>query len=194
MVDLKDSTGQTTSMSQAEAHELFPFDEGLTGLRIYALLKREGSLIQIEYRIGGERAGEVVLPGPAEAPARKDDLWRSTCFEAFFAEAIHPWYWEANLSPSLDWQLYHFRTYREGGKPEGRVKLIRGERLPENSAGIGYSMVLDASGLFGAKASVDVGITAVIETRDGKQSFWALAHAGSKPDFHLRKSFVLQPT
>ena len=187
-------------MDLGEPHELFPFDadlpDGPSGLRIYALLKREGSLIQIEYRIGGERASEVVFPAPSDKPARpirKDELWKTTCFEAFFAEAVHPWYWEANLSPSLDWQLYHFRTYREGGKPESRIQAVRGERLPENSAGFGFLMTLDSSGLFSSKASIDVGITAVIETQDGKQSFWALAHAGSKPDFHLRKSFVLQP-
>lgn len=180
-------------MSLGEAHELFPFDEGLTGLRLYARLKRDGSLIQIEYRISGERANEVVLPESAGQPGRKDELWKKTCFEAFFAEGVHPWYWEVNLSPSLDWQVYHFRAYREGGKTEGRVQVVRGERLPDNGAGHGYMMTLDTVALFSSKATIDVGITAVLETRDGKQSFWALAHAGGKPDFHLRKSFVLQP-
>jgi hypothetical protein len=176
-----------------EPHELFPFDEGLTGLRLYARVTREGGLLKIEYRLGGDLRGDVVLPPESTAPARLDELWKRTCFEAFFAEGTHSWYWEANLSPSLDWQLYHFRGYREGGKPESRIGAVRGERLPENSAGHGFLLTLDTSGLFSRKASIDLGLSAVIETRDGKQSFWALAHAGAKPDFHVRKSFVLQP-
>jgi hypothetical protein len=176
-----------------EANELFPFDEGLAGLRLYARLNREGSLMKVEYRLGGENAQDMLIPEASTSPARKDGLWEGTCLELFFAEATQPWYWEVNLSPSLDWQLYHFRGYREGRKPESRVSLVRGERLPENSAGQGFLLTIDTSGLFTTKASLDVGISAVIQARDGKQSYWALAHVGSKPDFHQRKSFVLQP-
>jgi hypothetical protein len=175
-----------------EPHELFPFDEGPTGLKLHARVAREGDLLKVEYRLGGERAGEVVMPSEAKQPARRDGLWERTCLELFFAEATQPWYWEANLSPSLEWQLYHFRAYREGRKPEVRAE-IRGERLPENSAGQGFLLTIDTSGLFTPRATVDLGVSAVIEDREGKQSFWALAHAGPKPDFHHRKSFVLQP-
>jgi hypothetical protein len=175
-----------------EALELFPFDEGLTGLRLHAGVAREGQLLKVEYRLGGEDSSDIVIPELSPEPARRDGLWEHTCLELFFAEAAHPWYWEANLSPSLDWQLYHFRAYREGRKLEGRTQ-VRGERLPANSAGHGFLLTLDTAGLFTERASIDVGVSAVIEGPEGKQSFWALAHAGPKPDFHQRKSFVLQP-
>lgn len=175
-----------------EPHELFPFDEGHTGIKLYAWVAREGDLLKVEYRLGGERASEIVIPEQAAAPARRDGLWEKTCLELFFAEAAQPWYWEANLSPSLDWQLYHFRSYREGRKPEKRVQVM-GEHLAANSAGDGFCLSIDTSGLFTTRGSIDVGVSAVIEDRQGKQSFWALAHAGPKPDFHHRKSFVLQP-
>lgn len=175
-----------------EPNELFPFDEGLTGIRLYSRVAREGDLLKVEFRMSGERAGEIVLPQQSASPSRKDGLWEATCLELFFAEAAQPWYWEANLSPSLDWQLYHFRGYREGRKPETRARSFKGERLEENSAGQGFLLTVDTAGLFTPRAALDVGISAVLVDQAGKQSFWALAHAGPKPDFHQRKSFVLQ--
>ena len=40
--------------------------------------------------------------------------------------------------------------------------------------------------------SLDLGASAVLEYTDGRRGYWALVHAGDKPDFHLRKSFVLR--
>ncbi len=37
-----------------------------------------------------------------------------------------------------------------------------------------------------------IGLSAVIEELDGRKSYWALAHAPGKPDFHQRTCFVLQ--
>ncbi|HUP56629.1 MAG TPA: DOMON-like domain-containing protein [Bdellovibrionota bacterium] len=174
-----------------EWRELLPFEEGETGFRVHAKAERRGSLITIEYRVGGENAGRILMPPVSASPARKDGLWNSTCLEAFLAEAGQPWYWELNLSPSLDWQAYHFRDYRQGSKPEPRVQRLKAERLAENSAGAGFLLTLDASPLFVPKATLDVGITAVIEDVDGKKGYWALSHAGNKADFHVRRSFSL---
>ena len=41
-------------------------------------------------------------------------------------------------------------------------------------------------------ASIDAGLTAVIETIDGARSYWALAHGGDKPDFHDLATFALR--
>jgi hypothetical protein len=178
---------------QIEPSELIPFEEGVRGFKLYAIVSREGDLIRVEYRLGGERRDEIVFPALAAEPTRKDGLWERTCLELFFAEAVSPWYWEVNLSPSLDWQAYHFRGYRDGRKPESRIARVRAEKLPENSAGHGFLLELETSALFSSKASLDIGVSVVLSTQDDQKSYWALAHAGSKPDFHQRKSFVLRP-
>jgi hypothetical protein len=35
-----------------------------------------------------------------------------------------------------------------------------------------------------------LGLSAVLEEKDGTKSYWALAHGADKPDFHLRDCFV----
>jgi hypothetical protein len=55
----------------------------------------------------------VRLP-PAAAPKRADDLWRTTCFEAFIRAGIGAEYYEFNFAPSTQWAAYRFTGYREG--------------------------------------------------------------------------------
>ena len=42
-----------------------------------------------------------------------------------------------------------------------------------------------------ARTPLELGLSAVIEDGEGGLSYWALAHTGSKPDFHHRGSFAL---
>jgi len=39
---------------------------------------------------------------------------------------------------------------------------------------------------------LEVGITTIIQTDDGSESYWALTHPGPQADFHLMDSFVLE--
>jgi hypothetical protein len=48
----------------------------------------------------------------------------------------------------------------------------------------------DFFGDFPLLGPVVLGATAVVEYRDGTKDYWALAHKGEKPDFHVRESFV----
>ncbi len=49
-----------------------------------------------------------------KSPARADELWGTTCFELFLAEAADSAYYEFNFSPSSQWAAYAFTGYREG--------------------------------------------------------------------------------
>ena len=46
--------------------------------------------------------------------ARADELWQTTCFEAFLEPRAATAYREFNFSPSGDWAAYDFDGYREG--------------------------------------------------------------------------------
>jgi len=46
--------------------------------------------------------------------------------------------------------------------------------------------------ILGSAQSLEVGITSIVQTTDGKESYWALTHPGSVADFHLRQSFILE--
>jgi len=51
---------------------------------------------------------------------------------------------------------------------------------------------IDMENLISSKEFLHVCISAVIKSRTGTFTYWALAHPGPEPDFHTRESFVLR--
>ena len=134
----------------------------------------------------------ILLPPASIHSGRKDDLWKSTCFEFFLAVQGHSQYWEFNMSPSGDWNVYHMDEYRRiGCREETSI-----QRLPfefEKEAGVlSLEARVDLNPLLQPNQFLEFGITAVIQTVDGAETFWALAHPAPVADFHLRESFILE--
>ena len=131
----------------------------------------------------GAPADRFLIP-KSEEPGRIDELWRTTCFEAFLrgdGEAYREW----NFSPSGDWAAYDFAAYRDGsGEPEVAAPYIR---MEDNMTwwAVGATIATDA------EQSWHLGLSAVLEEKDGTKSYWALAHSNpDKPDFHLADCFT----
>jgi hypothetical protein len=131
----------------------------------------------------GAPATRFVIP-PSEAAGRKDDLWRTTCFEAFLrgeGEAYREW----NFAPSGDWAAYDFASYRKGSsEPEVAPPYIR---MEDNMTWwtVGATIAGDA------EQSLHLGLSAVLEEIDGTKSYWAVSHPeGDKPDFHDAACFA----
>lgn len=120
-----------------------------------------------------------------------DELWRTTCFEAFIARPGGGYY-EFNLSPSTAWAAYSFEGYRAGMKAADRVPppVIRG-RLGAAGYGLEAELVLDGLPDLPGEGPWRVGLTCILEDGEGGRSYWALAHAPNKPDFHHPDSFAL---
>lgn len=118
-------------------------------------------------------------------PERADDLWQTTCFEAFLGLAGKKAYREWNFAPSGQWAAYDFKSYRKGmTKPEiGPPPYVRVE---DNLTwwALGATITVEAEQRW------DLGLSAVLEEKDGTKSYWALAHHSAKPDFHARDCFV----
>jgi hypothetical protein len=126
----------------------------------------------------GAPASRFVIPEAGNA-ARRDELWRTTCFEAFLGEEGQPTYTEWNFSPSLDWAAYRFTAPRTG-MANAEVESEPYLRVEDNLTwwGMGVTIAIPADATF------HLGLTAVIEEQDGYKSHWALAHGGESPDFH----------
>jgi hypothetical protein len=126
----------------------------------------------------GAPASRFVIP-EADEPARKDELWRTTCFEAFLRPLAQEGYMEWNFAPSGDWAAYGFTAYREGmTKAEiGQPPYIR---MEDNFTW----WTLGATIAVPADVNWELGLSAVLEETDGTKSYWALAHPRGKPDFH----------
>ena len=75
----------------------------------------------------GAPASRFVSPAD-EDPGRKDDLWQSSCFEAFLRAPDGEAYREWNFAPSESWAAYDFTSEREGRtSPDGAPPYIRVE-------------------------------------------------------------------
>ncbi len=153
-------------------------------------LAREGTGLVLRYAVCGD-LGSVVLPPIAPHPRRRSGLWETTCFELFVAPLDAPHYWEFNLSPSGDWNVYRFTGYREARQEETRIASLPAsvEVAPER---LGLQVTIDLPRVLCVPPVLEVGASAVIETCDGARSYWALAHPGPEPDFHRREAFLLR--
>ena len=132
----------------------------------------------------GAPAARFVLP-QTEEPGRKDGLWQATCFEAFLKADGEETYHEWNFGPSGDWAAYEFYAYREG-MAESEVGAAPYIRLEDNLTW----WTLGATIAVQADRHWHLGLSAVLEERDGTKSYWALAHATEKPDFHHADCFA----
>ncbi len=132
----------------------------------------------------GAPAERFVIP-EAEEPGRADELWKTTCFEAFRQPAGGHNYREWNFAPSGDWAAYDFSGYREGmAEAEVAAPYIRAE---DNFTWWALGATITAA----ADQQWQLGLSAVLEEKNGSKSYWALAHPNSdKPDFHATDCFA----
>jgi hypothetical protein len=139
--------------------------------------------LTLRYRLAGDLA-KISLPAAPRSGAC-DGLWRHTCFEAFIAGHA-PAYREFNFSPSGQWAAYAFSGYRERTPwTIGQAPAIEVSRTPDLLA---LTARISSADL--PAGCLLLGLAAVVESTDGSLSYWALHHAGERPDFHDRTSFV----
>ena len=132
----------------------------------------------------GAPADRFVIPA-TEEPRRRDELWKTTCFEAFLRAQGEDSYREWNFAPSGDWAAYDFSACREGMAAADVTEPYI--RMEDNMRW----WTLGATIAVGPDHSWHLGLSAVLEEKDGTKSYWALAHCDpEKPDFHLADCFI----
>ena len=134
----------------------------------------------------GAPAERFVIPKVSE-PWRADELWRTTCFEAFLRPVGAEPYREWNFAPSGNWAAYDFSRHREdmARADVGAPPYIR---MEDNFTWwtVGATIAVDASEKW------QLGLSAVLEEKDGTKSYWALAHPAEQPDVHHPDCFAAQ--
>ena len=149
-----------------------------------------GNWLRVHYSLAGDFAS-VALPRASTNPIRKDELWKSTCFEFFLAPEDQPQYWEFNLSPSGDWNVYRMDSYRRVGFREETSILDLQRQIERGPDVFRLNAAVDLSLLGLENNVIRMGIAAVIEAEAGDQTYWALTHPASQADFHRREGFIL---
>lgn len=175
-----------------QSFSLIPFPApAIPDITITGHISRPGNLIALRYLLMGS-AEDILLPSPVEHSSRKDDLWMTTCFEFFLACKGQSQYWEFNMSPSRDWNVYRMDAYRRVGfREETSIQRLPFEARKEGNAFV-LNVVVDLSPIFQPDALLEMGITAIIQTKYGNETCWALTHPAAQADFHLRESFILE--
>ncbi len=129
-------------------------------------------------------ANNVLWPSPQESQ-RSYNLWKHTCFELFLMKENLAGYLELNFSPSLEWDAYHFTSYRKP-KTLVRFKEVNVElKVTENQLQVELELPNDW-----INSNLKASPTAVIETIDNQIQYFAYKHS-SKPDFHDSNTFIL---
>lgn len=155
-------------------------------------LRREGSELSLTYRAFGN-LDRIRVPDPATAIAgRTDELWRSTCFEAFVQAVGQPDYVEFNFGLANQWASYRFDGERTGMRQAGIEPYAIRQSLARDRLELVVDIQLGRLGRSDLPALPwRMGLSTVVEDVDGGISYWALAHPSAKPDFHHPDSFVL---
>ena len=136
-------------------------------------------------------ADELIWPAAATSPKRRDELWQSTCLELFIAQPNEPRYWEINLSPSGNWNVYRLSGYRQALQEEPSIQRIS---LSSHSAADRHQLeaTIQLPPALSQVAPLEANLCAVLQHNNGSNSYWALCHPGSEADFHARAGFVLE--
>jgi hypothetical protein len=174
-----------------QTFSLVPFgkDSTLPDLEVIGTIARRDQFLLIQFTLLGA-VDQVVLPAPSNAPQRKDNLWETTCLEFFLGIKNSLNYWEFNLSPSGDWNIYRFEDYRQGMAEEPAYTELPFTTESESDA-FSLSLKLDLDEIIPVGRVLNVGISAVTQFKDDKITHWALKHPGTQADFHERKSFCI---
>ena len=165
-------------------HPDFP-SHAIQSITVEAQRGDEFGDLDLTYCVAGAMDA-VLWPLPSRG-GRGDRLWEHSCFEAFVGRAGEADYSELNLATSGQWAVYAFDGYRSGMTAvEGPVAAL--------SVGFGSEMVtLEVSislPILTLGSEWELGLSAIIEAKDGSKSYWALAHTPGPPDFHNRDCFT----
>ena len=144
--------------------------------------------LRLLYNLTG-KISDLRIP-PIMKPARSDQLWRHTCFEAFLRASSGAEYYEFNFSPSTQWSAFCFRNYRaEMSMAEVEEPSIEIQLKPDRLS-LSVSLELDALSNLARGVPWRLGLSALIENVDDQKSYWALNHPPGKPDFHHQDGFA----
>ena len=187
------------SVQLRQATRLKPFERSVpAALQVTAeLIWDQRGWLELSYGVLSTAAtglADLVLPGglvdgEQMAGHRRDELWTTTCFEAFLAPPGQSIYWEINLSANGDWAVYRFDDYRRGqvDQPLSADPTIQLERR-HHQLRLDASLPIDP--WWPAGEVPDLCLTTVLDRGSSGISHWSLRHSPQRADFHDRSLFL----
>lgn len=143
--------------------------------------------VNITFNIKGD-IDKIVVPELSSNPQRIDRLWEQTCFEFFIGEKKKENYYEVNLSPSKDWNVFAFDSYRMGKRDELKIENVN-ISIEKTKKSLNLSTIIDFSDLIHSK-NIVLGISAMTYDKSENGEYWAIKHSGDNPDFHSKANYI----
>lgn len=145
------------------------------------LLAESSQQWQVSYRVQASNSflRSLALPS-VSSTVRKQDLWKQNCFELFWKNPEGASYFEWNISPLGEWNLYEFSSYRKG------MREVTAAQTPQVSSFLsqnGFELKVTLPQAFPSKA-VHVRPAVILYPKGGEALFFSNAHASERPDFH----------
>lgn len=119
--------------------------------------------------------------------SRMDNLWTTTCFEAFLRPKGQSSYYEFNFSLQPAWNAYEFTAYRTPQPPLPTHAFMLKNLAWDAKLQTIHVEVENKS----PHQEFEVSLTAVIEETNQQKHYWALAHTSAQPNFHAPDSFTI---
>lgn len=156
---------------------------------INVMLSKVETGLQVVFELDTQLSNLIIPDFDLLKIQRTDKIWQHTCFEIFLAQRSSPEYWEFNFSPSGNWNVYRFSGFRQGMRQETAFKSLpfKVQRLSEDI--LRLTVIIDLN-LISVNSEIDVGISTVLERKDGVKSYWSLSHPREVPDFHASESWI----
>lgn len=158
---------------------------------VHVTVRRTSGGLELGFRLHGNISRICLTPESGRQSPM--ELWRHTCFEAFVAIDGQAAYHEFNFAPSREWRVYAFRAYRELAP---LANILRSPIVAINATDdrleLDARIVLTDLSAIHSRSPLRLGLSAVIESRNGSLSYWALCHPAGKPDFHHADAFALR--
>ena len=174
-----------------DKYDLLPFMPDKHGFTLNVGVMHSKQLLQVQFMLRGP-IEQLILPQASSTPEQQEGLYHHTCFEIF----VHsePSYLEWNFSPSGNWAQFAFDSYR--------VRSHSTVTSDTNSSSWNWNLASNNEiglTLEIPKASLNhlnplnrrIGLSAVLELKQGGLNYWALKHYGTQPDFHDPRGFTI---
>ena len=153
---------------------------------IKASIELQNSQLKLNYQIV-DKIFKYHFPKQTKQQ-RVDNLWLDTCFELFIANRGKEEYWEINISPSTEWNSYHFTKYKEGMRESN---LFSTPQIETSGSETRYRLSFETTIQKGILIKeLEINISIILLDRDGKRNFYSINRRDDYPDFHDRLGWV----
>jgi hypothetical protein len=147
---------------------------------VKASFQRHKNTITLYFELIGT-VNEYHFKNPSKQQ-RADNLWKNTCFELFIANTHNNAYWEINISPSTQWNIYHFSDYKEGMKKEKNItQPIIKTTQKNNYYSLSFTSTFTQDVL---NQELQINLAVILLDLDGVRHFYSIFKNSGNVDFH----------